>query len=156
MQNKKRLRQNFSVQKIQFFCERSGSIFLNVLLYRRNTFSGSLFYNVPKKKSLQEKTAKMKSFLSSNFPYVVIYLLNWRKVAPKKAFTFCSFEKMTQTQLFCTKIVFIVIVSDWFFFSVTYLFSSVFNLKVFGGFLCNSTTKIQLIDLLKIKVSFVS
>ena len=31
----------------------------------------------------------------------------------------------------------------------TNLFSSVFNLKVFSGFLCNSTTKIQLIDLYK-------
>ena len=48
----------------------------------------------------------MKSFLSSNFPYVVNYLVNWRKVAPRKVFQFCSFQKLTQTQLFCTKIQF--------------------------------------------------
>ena len=41
-----------------------------------------------------------------------------------------------------------VFVPDRFFLN-TNLFSSVFNLKVFSGFLCNPTTKIQLIDLHK-------
>ena len=41
-----------------------------------------------------------------------------------------------------------VFVPDRFLLN-TNLFSSVFNLKVFSGFLCNSPTKIQLIDLYK-------
>ena len=62
------------------------------------------------------QTAKMKCFLLCNFPNVVIYLVNWRKVVLKKVFQFCSFQKMTQTQLFCTKIHFFCNRSGLIFF----------------------------------------
>ena len=75
-----------------------------------------------------------------------------KKSCTKESIYILQFSKNDSNATFLYKKNFFVIVPDWIFFSVTYLFSSVFNLKVFGGFLCNSTTKIQLIDLYKSKL----
>ena len=43
-------------------------------------------------------TALKKFLIWSNFRYVVIYIVNWRNVASKKAFPLCIWHKLCQTQ----------------------------------------------------------
>ena len=75
---------------------------LKVVLWSLNTFRYvhvTLYSWREKLRMYQFLSTALKKFLIwSNFRYVVIYIVNWRNVASKKAFPLCIWHKLCQTQ----------------------------------------------------------